>query len=142
DCRTLRTEPVPVGADVVIAESGESHALRDSSYGVRRRECDEALAILRRQSAAIEYLTDVPPARLNVMARELPPPLDRRVKHVVNENQRAVLAARVLAAGDIHAFGTLVDASHGSLRDCYECSTPRLDSIAAAARATPGARGG
>jgi galactokinase len=59
------------------------------------------------------------------------------VRHVVNENQRAVLAAKALEASDHAAFGLLVNASHASLRDLYECSTPRLDRIAQAARESP-----
>ncbi|HEY2806854.1 MAG TPA: galactokinase family protein [Gemmatimonadales bacterium] len=141
DCRTLGIESVPVRLDVVIAESGESHALRDSSYADRRRDCDNALAIIRGQLPGIEYLTDIPPARLNEVAGRLPAPLDRRVKHVVNENQRTLLAAQALAAGDVRAFGLLVGQSHNSLRDNYECSTPRLDAIVSAARAVAGVRG-
>ena len=82
-------------------------------------------------------LVDVPPARLASLARALPEPLGKRVRHVVNENQRTVLAARALEAGDHATFGTLVNASHDSLRDLYECSTPRLDEIVRAARKVP-----
>ncbi len=137
DCRSLEMHPVPVGVDLVLADSGEPRALRDSRYGERRREGAAALALLRPEFPALLCLVDLPPARLGTILRRLPAPLDRRVKHVVNENQRTVLAARALESGDHAAFGTLVNASHNSLRDLYECSTPRLDAIVAAARAVP-----
>jgi galactokinase len=141
DCRTLETAAVPVPLDLVLAESGESHTLRTGRYAERRREGDEALERIRAAAPAVAMLVDIPPAALSRLLPLLPPPLDRRVRHVVNENQRAILAARALEAGDVATVGRLVDASHDSLRDLYECSTPRLDAIVAAARLIPGVLG-
>lgn len=141
DCRSLRTSAVPVGLDLVLAESGESHALRAGQYAARRHEGDDALTRLRAAVPTLGSLVDIPPASLARLLPLLPPPLDRRVRHVVNENQRAVLAARALEAGDLDTFGRLVDASHDSLRDLYECSTARLDAVVAAARRLPGVLG-
>ncbi len=137
DCRTHAMERVPVGVDLVLVESGESRGLRDSAYSERRREGAEALRLLRPRFPNLLGLVDLPPARLQTIVRGLPAPLDRRVRHVVNENQRALLAARALGGGDHAAFGMLVNASHDSLRDLYECSTPRLDAVVTAARALP-----
>ncbi len=137
DCRTLAHETVPVPLDLVVVASGERHNLRDSAYAERRREGEEALALLRREVPALELLVDLPPARLGALLPKLQEPLGRRVRHVVNENQRALLAAKALDAGDHASFGALVNASHDSLRDLYECSTPRLDAIVASARALP-----
>src|SRR5205085_6763481 len=49
--------------------------------------------------------------------------------------------ARALETGDLATFGALVNASHDSLRDLYQCSTPRLDAIVTAGRALEGVRG-
>jgi galactokinase len=141
NCATLETSSVPVGVDLVVAESGETHALRGSEYETRRAEGDRALAALRAAESAIAGLLDVPPARLPWATGLLAPPLDRRVRHVVNENQRTILAAQALERSDHATFGALVNASHDSLRDLYECSTPRLDAIVTAARALPGVLG-
>lgn len=141
NCRTEAITPVPVGVDLVVAESGQTRDLRDSAYAERRREGIEAFSILRTEVPAIGSLVDIPPARLADLARGLPDTLVRRVRHVVNENQRAILAARALSDGDFDAFGTLVNASHYSLRDLYECSTERLDRIVEYARALPHALG-
>ena len=141
DCRSLTTTAVPVGLDLVLAESGESHDLRGGQYAVRRREGDDALARLRAAVPTLETLVDISPAMLLRLLSLLPPPLDRRVRHVVNENRRAILAAGALEVGDLAIFGQLVDASHDSLRDLYECSTARLDAIVEAARRLPGVLG-
>ena len=141
DCRTLAAESIPLGVDLVVAQSGELHALRDSAYADRRREGEEALALLRQHSSTLEALVDIPPARLAAVTASLPPVLARRVKHVVNENQRTIMAAHALRRGDLAALGLLVNASHDSLRGLYECSTPRLDHIVDYARSVPRALG-
>jgi galactokinase len=137
DCRSWAMSPVTVSVDLVLADSGERHALRDGGYAQRRREGHEAIAALRARWPAFETLVDVPPARLNEALGVLDEVLAKRVRHVVNENQRTRLAARALEAADPEGFGVLVSASHASLRDLYQCSTPRLDAIVAAARELP-----
>ena len=141
NCATLETRAVPARVDVVLVDSGEAHALRKGAYAERRREGEDALARLREVIPGLAHMVDVPRERLAELVRALPPPLDRRVRHVVEENQRALLAARALEAGDAAAFGHLLFASHESLRDLYECSTPRLDAIVEAARKTRGVLG-
>lgn len=137
DCATLTWSAVDVPVDLVLADSGERHNLRDSGYAERRREGDAAMALIRGRHPAIVNMVDIPPAQLPELLKLLPRPLDLRVRHVVNENQRVLLAARALEAGDPEAFGVLVNATHASLRDLYECSTPRIDAIAEAARGLP-----
>jgi galactokinase len=141
DCATLAVRSVSAGTDLVVVDSGESHALRDGAYAERRREGDRALALVRRSMPEVERLVQLPVDALDRVLAALPPPLDRRVRHVVEEDRRTVRAAEALDAGDVARFGALVDASHDSLRDLYECSTPRLDAIVAAARRTAGVLG-
>jgi galactokinase len=52
-----------------------------------------------------------------------------RARHVVSENERVLAAARALAAGDLDALAPLLAASHASLRDDFEVSTPELDAL-------------
>ena len=80
----------------------------------------------------------------------LPDPLDRRVRHVIEENERVDRAVSALAHEDLRELGSLLDASHASLRDLYEVSTPELertvkamkDAGAAGARVMGGGFGG
>mgnify|MGYP002799719681 FL=1 len=62
-------------------------------------------------------------------------------RHVVSECARVRESVRVLRAGDLPAFGKLLDASHRSLRDDYEVTGPELDALAEAAWAAPGCLG-
>jgi galactokinase len=61
------------------------------------------------------------------MARQLPEPLNRRVRHVVSDNARVDQAVEALRRRDFKQLGRLLDAAHASLRDDYEISTPAVD---------------
>ena len=56
-----------------------------------------------------------------------------RARHAVTENQRTLVAADNLKAGDLDAFGKLMNASHISLRDDYEVTGIELDTLVEAA---------
>ena len=77
---------------------------------------------------------------LEAVLERLPPPLDRRVRHVVTENARVRDAVAALGAKDDAELGRLLTESHRSLRDDYEVSTPELDRLVDLA-ATAGALG-
>jgi galactokinase len=82
--------------------------------------------------------------------RELEAGDERRVRHVRSENERVRATVTALERGDLGALGPLFAASHASLRDDYEVSTPTLDALvdaalaagAFAARMTGGGFGG
>ena len=67
--------------------------------------------------------------------RELEAGDPRRVRHVETENQRVRETVAALERGDTVAIGPIFAASHASLRDDYEVSTPTLDTLVAAALA-------
>jgi galactokinase len=121
DFRSLEVVTVPLelpGWTFVIVDSGQSHSIAQSGYNTRRAECTEAARRL-----GVASLRDVD-ARA---AAALPPPLDRRALHVIEENGRVDAMVRALDAGDAPAAGRLLDASHASLRDLYEVSAPAVE---------------
>jgi galactokinase len=67
--------------------------------------------------------------------RELESGDPRRVRHVSTENERVRALVAALERGDFQAVGPLFAASHASLRDDYEVSTPTLDAVVEAALA-------
>lgn len=138
DCRSLEHRPVPIPADavVVIADSRVRRELADSAYNERRAQCEEAARRL-----GVPALRDVTPALLERHRAALPSPVAQRAQHVVEENQRVLDAVAALERGDLEAFGQLMDASHASLRDLYEVSSPELDALVGIARAVPGCYG-
>jgi galactokinase len=136
DMRTLAIDPVALGLDgwrLVTVDSGVAHTHAGSGYNDRRRECREACAAL-----GIASLRDADAEE----AARLPDPLDRRVRHVLNENDRVDRAVAALHDGDRPALAALLDASHASLRDDYEVSVPEVEATIArlAAAGAAGAR--
>jgi len=121
DFRSLEVTPTPLALDgfkLVTLDSGERHVHAASGYNARRAECAEACERL-----GLDSLRD---ATLQ-MAHTLPTPLRERVLHVVSENGRVDQAVGALGRGDLDGLGALIDASHASLRDCFDVSTPAVE---------------
>jgi len=137
DTRSLLVEslPLPATIELVVIDSAVPHAHAGGEYATRRRESFEAAALL-----GVERLRDLDPASLARIA-ELPAVLARRARHVVTENQRVLDAVTALRAGDAPCLGALFTASHASMRDDYETSTPDVDALVRIAEATPGVYG-
>jgi len=144
DFRSLEIEPVPLrlaGWRLLVVDSGERHAHSSSGYNERRAQCREACELL-----GVSSLREVDRQRVE----GLPPLLRARASHVLGENERVEAAVAALRGGDLPALGALLSASHASLRDLYEVSTPALeatvrrllDAGAAGARMTGGGFGG
>jgi galactokinase len=118
DTRSLerRDVPLPPGSAVLVLDSGVPRTLAGSGYNQRRAECERAAREL-----GVSSLRDV---RSLAQIEQLPDLLKRRARHVFTENARVLQAAE---CRDPAAFGQLMNASHASLRDDYEVSTPELD---------------
>src|SRR5205823_3964172 len=100
-------------------------------YNTRRRECEQACALL-----GVPQLRDVTVADLP-RVQALPEPLNRRARHVITENDRVLAAVRAMRAGDLVDLGQLFYASHASLRDDYQVSVAEIDRIIELAHAEP-----
>ncbi|HUB76527.1 MAG TPA: galactokinase family protein [Solirubrobacteraceae bacterium] len=122
DFRSLDIQPVALELGehrLVTLDSGERRVNLASGYNERREECALACELLGvgslREASA--------PA-----ARDLAAPLSWRVRHVIAENDRVEAAVKALARHDLPQLGRLLDASHASLRDDFEVSTPAVES--------------
>jgi galactokinase len=137
DTRTLAYErvPLPSGAALLVIDSGVRHSHVSGEYRIRRDECQRAAAAL-----GVETLRDVGEADLSAID-SLPDPLNRRARHVVTENARVLATVAALRAGDLLEVGRLFFASHASMRDDFNMSTPAVDSLVDAARSVHGVYG-
>jgi galactokinase len=129
DCRSMEYAAVQLPSDVrmVACNTMVKHEIASGAYNQRRTECEEAVARLKNVMPGIKAVRDVTPALLQQHARWLPELLLRRARHVVTENERALVARKALERGDLTAFGALMRKSHASLRDDYEVSCTELD---------------
>ncbi len=133
--------PLPDRARVVICNTMTRHDLSNGEFNHRRAECEAAVEHFRHWDPSVTALRDVTPAELARHQAGLPPELYRRVRHVVSENARVLEAAQALQRDDVHALGSLMNASHESLQRDYEVSCPELDLMVAIARSSEGVYG-
>jgi galactokinase len=106
----------------VLTDTGERHAHAAGGYAARRASCEKAARQL-----GVPALRDLETADLPRIERELDDETFRRVRHVVTENARVLATVAALEAGDMETVGRHLTASHRSMRDDYEITTPALD---------------
>lgn len=133
--------PVDLGAyQLLIMNTNKQRELAESKYNERRQECEQALALL---DTSLPYLCSLTVDDFHNLNQGLAgsPILFRRAQHAITESHRVAQAAKVLEAGDLPAFGQLLNDSHASLKQDYEVTGNELDTIVALAQAQPGVLG-
>jgi galactokinase len=133
DCCALSIRPIrrPGDMDVVAVHSGQARRLTGSAYAERKADCDEAARLIGPlRNATVADLTSIDDRRIR-----------RRARHVITENARVLAFAAAWQEGDVEIAGEVMEASHASLRDDFEVSTPALDSLVDHLRGTPGVFG-
>ncbi|MGY1550643.1 galactokinase [Microbacterium sp. A588] len=127
DCRTLDANLVPLsmteaGLAILVMDTRVSHAHSTGGYGERRAACERGAAAF-----GVPALRDVSIADLDRAAELLDEVTFRRVRHIVTENQRVLDTVRTFREKGPRAVGDLLVASHVSMRDDFEISSPELD---------------
>ena len=126
DCVNYQTRPVPLddrALAVLIINTNHPHQLGDE-YNQRRA----ATARVKQQVGKTSW-RDITSADLEAVRTTLGDETFRRGRHVVGEIARTLACADAMAAGDWPQVGDLMYASHESLRDDFEVSTPQLDQL-------------
>jgi galactokinase len=144
DCRSLAWRPIVLPSathGLVVCDTGSSRRLDQSAYNARRSQCEHALEVVAATYAHVESLRDVDLIMLEALRGRLGEEAFRRGRHVVTENARTLRCAEALEAGDLATVGRLWAASHTSLRDDFEVSSPELDALVEIAVASPGVIG-
>jgi galactokinase len=135
DTRALTYEqlPLPLDTELVIIDSAVRHQHVSGGYAKRREECEQAASLL-----GVEWLCDLtqPLERLatGLAWQRLDYVLQRRVSHVLSENERVFTAATAMRNHDPVTLGRCLNASHASLRDFFDVSTPEVDALVDALR--------
>jgi len=132
DCRSWATRQVPfepeaAGLTLLVVDTRVHHSLGDGGYGSRRADCEEAARAL-----GVETLRE---ATLDDLDRIRDERVGRRARHVVTEIARVSETAEALSAADWTLVGTLMLASHDSMRDDFEISCAELDAVVETATA-------
>ncbi|MFC4803140.1 galactokinase [Neobacillus sp. GCM10023253] len=144
DCQTLKYEYAPIKPEnhkIIIMNTNKRRELADSKYNERRGECEVALSQLQ-QKLPIDALGQLSIREFednkHLITDEV---VRKRAKHAIYENIRTLKALEELKAGNLEAFGQLMNQSHASLREDYEVTGIELDSLVEAAWKQPGVFG-
>jgi len=144
DCRSLEFERYPFIRDdvrIVLFDTKVRRELAGSEYNIRRQQCEQGVALMKKKKPAINSLRDVSMELLNSCQKELDPVVYRRCRYVLEENMRVQQACEDLLQEDFVAFGEKMYRSHYGLRDDYEVSCSELDTLVEASEQLDGVLG-
>lgn len=137
DCKDLSYRLIPMtdpNVSVLVIDSAVKHSLADGGYAARRKNCEDACAVL-----GVPSLREATLAMLEEKKAELGDLCYRRARHVIGENARVANFAAALQAGDWGAAGIAMRSSHASLRDDFEVSCAEVDTLVSLADTIPSA---
>ncbi|MGW4099120.1 galactokinase [Mycobacterium sp. NPDC004974] len=119
----VRFDPEASGVALLLIDSRARHAHAGGEYAARRASCERAAADL-----GVASLREV--SGTSALGAVKDPVDTRRARHVLTENQRVLDCVAAMQSSDFAAVGELWTASHASMRDDFEITTPNLDLIA------------
>lgn len=133
DFREESVRPVPFDPEatdvaLLLVNSRATHQHAGGEYAARRASCERAAADL-----SVPSLREVQDRGPSVLEAVTDPVAARRARHILTENQRVLDFVGALGDSDFAEAGRLLTASHASMRDDFEITTPHIDLIANAA---------
>jgi len=131
DCHSLdfSTVGIPHGTHFWIFNTGVKHSLVDSLYSKRFEECQVGFEAAKRIAPEIECLVRYPVDKLDELEAALDPVSFKRVRHVIEENDRVRRMLKMLKGDsvDLNEAGAFLTASHRSSQRLFENSVEELD---------------
>ncbi|WP_448565304.1 galactokinase [Thalassotalea ganghwensis] len=139
DCRTLAFQDalIPEELSLFIVNSNVKRGLVDSEYNSRREQCEQVAQYFNQNSLRDVSLDELENAREN-----LDDTLYRRAKHVLTENVRTEQALAALNGNNLAKLSELMYASHLSLQQDFEVTTPEIDGLVMSIKNVIGQQGG
>ncbi len=130
DTHTLKLDYAPIDFNKVtllLMNTNKRRNLEESDYNERFESVKKGTKIIQRQHD-VEVLGQLDINSFEQSDHGLNDPLlEKRIRHVVSENDRTKKAFDALKNNDMIRFGTLMNASHESLKHDFEVSCAELD---------------
>ena len=112
---------------ILLLNTNVSHKLASSEYNKRREECEQALAVIKKDHSVYQFLADVPESVIETYKGKLSEKVYQRALFVSRENARTLKSAELIQSGDIEGLGEQMYQTHEGLSKNYEVSCPELD---------------
>jgi galactokinase len=117
------------GFKFIIMNTNYKRKTTDSKYNERVSECQKARLILK-NAFEFNHLCELKPSLLpTIQTLITDEKIYRRVKHVITEQERTILAMKAMTEGDAKGFAKLLKESHESLKFDYEVTGVHLDTL-------------
>ncbi len=127
DCKSESYELLKIPNEIIpiMVDTGIRRAAADA-LRARREEIKEAIKIIKRKQN-IDSLRDLTIDDLEDLEKMLPQILFKRIKHVIEENERVIQMKDALEHKALEKIKELMYQSHLSSKDLYEVSIKELD---------------
>ena len=147
--RSIEYVPIGKGAidfRIVVLDTGTDRpGLEKATYAVRRRQCEELVAILQKAGFKIACLADVKDEatynRIMDQSGKTHPDLCDRLNYIYHAQQRFYKMMDAWRAGDVETVGSIFRQDGLGLRDDYKISGPELETMCDIVRTVPGVLG-
>ena len=132
---------------VIVLDPTVKRQLGSSGYPARRRACEQSLPILGnllgRQLTSLRQVSANELSGVAAKLRAHDPTIERRVQHVVSENERVLASVEALRTGNANYFGSILTQSGHSALELYELDedTPELTKLVQTGRSLDGVLG-
>ncbi len=140
DCETVTHEYFPFAlADytIVLINSKVHHSLASGEYNLRRKCCEEGLAILKLEPGVHTFRDIENVEVVDKYKTEMTEEVYSCCKYVVEEIQRTKKAGILLQQNNLPGFGKLMYETHEGLSSLYKVSCDELDFLTAMAKNDP-----
>ncbi|UII20982.1 galactokinase [Fulvivirga ligni] len=133
DCRSLEYDYFPLELNaysLLLCNSNVSHNLASSEYNVRRAQCEEGVAILKKHYPQVTSLRDVTMEMLEEHKAEFDSVVYLRCKYVVEENERVENFCDALKRHDLDEVSDILASAQHAMKTEYEITCPEIDFMA------------
>jgi galactokinase len=140
DCKSLQHQYFPLskeGYKIALINSKVHHSLAAGEYNIRRKRCEEGLAILSKLLPVHSFRDIATVDEMKIGIDSMPGEVYNCCKYVVEEIGRTQLAAELLQSNDMKRFGKLMYATHEGLSELYKVSCAELDFLVDQAKQCP-----
>ena len=142
---------VPLGKDakdfrIVVMDTGTIRpGLEKSTYKIRRSECEELVAMIKKAGFDISHLADIKDEalfeKIKSHIEKDCPHLVNRMAYIYKAQKRFCEMMNAWKAGDIETVGHIFRQDGVGLRDEYAISGPELETMCDIVRTVPGVLG-
>lgn len=137
DCQSITHKYLPFHFSdytIILINTKVHHSLASSAYNKRRQECEQGLAIIKRESDFHSFRDLKNAGELAPFKEKIDDDVYKRCLYVIEEISRTKKAAALLVENDIDHFGKLMYQTHEGLKNLYEVSCKELDFLVDAAK--------